>query len=83
ESISKFDLTLFINDTKDFELAFEYNTVLFKKESVEKLISDLNILVNKVIIYPKVDVHSLLWHLRGQDESAFKKSKVALVDEDF
>ena len=58
--VSKFDLTLFVQDqSAELTLEMEYATDLFDKETVNRMLRSLEVLVRQVIEYPNFKISEL------------------------
>ena len=59
-STSKFDLTLFVLETKDgFSLAFEYRSRLFKAATIERFASYFKHVLNQLVLSPDLPLNQL------------------------
>lgn len=60
ESHSQFDLMLVVNESEDtLELAWEYNTDLFKPETIERMAKQFELLIDSILHSPDTSVFGL------------------------
>ncbi|QXV63866.1 hypothetical protein INP83_12200 [Mucilaginibacter sp. 21P] len=74
EGISKFDLTFFINEKTELEIAIEYSTALFNHATIEGMANKTQALITEIVKDTDQTLNDILWKLSG------KTSVPALID---
>jgi len=87
--VSKFDLTFnFMQYTDGLEMGIEYNTDLFKKETIERMVQHLELLITNVLANPSVVIgqvgilpkaeRELIQHTFNQTQAGFPTDKTII-----
>ena len=83
ESISKFDLTFFISEDQEIGITLEYSTELFKRQTIEKISTEMISLIELVIPESNITLNTILWRLSGKNLNPVSINTNKLINEEF